>query len=138
MNKIEHWQKIIDDAKASGLTQKIFCQNNNIKIHTLHYWLKKLSERPDDGGQFIPFSEIKDISNLQFKLEKNGNEVQNGNTSHMIFNCSAILAHISQYFTLNKGDLIFTGTPEGVGSIQVGDVLKAYLGEREILRTRIL
>lgn len=56
MNKTEHWQKIIDYYKTSGLTQKIFCQNQNIKIHTLHYWLRKLSDKPMDDEGFISFS----------------------------------------------------------------------------------
>ncbi len=55
MNKTTHWQSIIDDYKVSGLTQKIFCQNNNIKIHTFHYWLKKLNESSESSNHFIQF-----------------------------------------------------------------------------------
>ncbi len=58
MNKTEQWQNIIDDCKASGLTQKNFCQNHNIKIHTFHYWLKKLSEKSKPKNHFIPFEVI--------------------------------------------------------------------------------
>ncbi len=56
MNKTEQWQKIINDYETSGLTQKAFCQNHTIKIHTLHYWLKKLSSGPERKEHFVPFS----------------------------------------------------------------------------------
>jgi hypothetical protein len=68
MNKTEHWQKIIDNCKASGLTQKTFCQNHNIKIHTFHYWLKKLSEKPMDDGKFISFSPSRPDADINIQI----------------------------------------------------------------------
>jgi len=58
MNKTEQWQKIIRDFETSGLTQKAFCQNRAIKIHTLHYWLKKLNNDPERKEHFVPFSAV--------------------------------------------------------------------------------
>ena len=104
-----------------------------------HPWEKaKAFDRSAPLGKFRPLEEIENINNLEFSLKKNDEQVQAGNTNRMIFNCVEIITHISQYFTLNKGDLIFTGTPEGVGPVQIGDNLTAYIGSEQVLRTRIL
>lgn len=76
-------------------------------------------------------------SPLQFSMQKNKELVQDGNTSHMIFSCDHIIAHISQYFSLNIGDLIFTGTPAGVGECVVGDILEGYLKEEKMFELEI-
>jgi len=68
-----------------------------------------------------------------FSLSKNKTVVQEGNSQHMIFNFNRIISHISQYFSLNIGDLIFTGTPAGVGECVVGDELEGYLGTDKLL-----
>ena len=78
-----------------------------------------------------------DLKNLQFSLLKNKEEVQNGNTSLMLFSPEKIIAFVSQYFTLKTGDLIFTGTPKGVGKVAENDILEAYLEERKVLDLRI-
>lgn len=71
------------------------------------------------------------LGNLNFSLSKNGQTVQNGNTSMMINSFDKIIAHISQYFTLKIGDLIFTGTPAGVSKVATGDLLEGYLEEHK-------
>jgi len=71
--------------------------------------------------------EGKDIQNLDFELEKNGQIVQRANTSDMIFSVDRIIAHVSQFMTLKIGDVIYTGTPAGVGPVHAGDVLKGRL-----------
>jgi 2-keto-4-pentenoate hydratase/2-oxohepta-3-ene-1,7-dioic acid hydratase in catechol pathway len=76
--------------------------------------------------------------NLQFSLLKNKEKVQDGNTKDMLFHFDDIIAFVSQYFTLRVGDLIFTGTPKGVGKVEENDVLEAYLEEKKILDIRIL
>lgn len=68
-----------------------------------------------------------DLTNLDFHLDINGETVQKGNTSFMLFPIDEIIAYVSQYFTLKKGDLIYTGTPKGVGPVKMGDRLKGYL-----------
>lgn len=86
---------------------------------------------------FIPKSEFKDLDSIAFKLEKNGETVQDGNTANMIFPPSKIISYVSRFITLRTGDLIFTGTPEGVGPVKVGDVLEAYMEGKKMLRCEI-
>ena len=68
MNKIQHWQNIIDDYRASGLTQKTFCKKHNIKIHTFHYWLKKLNPEPEAKEGFIAFQPVEEKGAVDIKL----------------------------------------------------------------------
>lgn len=84
-------------------------------------------------GKFIPVSSAGDVNNLDFRLEINEKTVQSGNTSDMIFSIDEIVAFVSQYFTLKTGDLIFTGTPAGVGPLKKNDNLVAYLGKDPLL-----
>lgn len=78
-----------------------------------------------------------DLSQLSFSLKKNAETVQDGDTSLMIFRPEEIIAFVSQYFTLRTGDLIFTGTPKGVGRVREGDELEAFLEETKVLSLRI-
>ncbi|MFM7021382.1 MAG: fumarylacetoacetate hydrolase family protein [Flavobacteriales bacterium] len=77
-------------------------------------------------GTFVPVGS-RDMNNINFHLNINGKTVQKGNTSDMIFKINAIIAEVSSYITLKSGDLIYTGTPEGVGAVKIGDRLEAYL-----------
>lgn len=86
-------------------------------------------------GELVPITGDMDPERLEFRLDKNGQTVQQGNTADMLFGFDALLAHISRYFTLNIGDLVYTGTPAGVGRLQIGDHLEAYLGGRKLLDT---
>ena len=74
----------------------------------------------------------KDIQNINFHLDINGKTVQQGNTSMMLFTVNEIISHVSKYFTLKTGDLIFTGTPAGVGSVKRNDLLELYLEEKRV------
>ena len=78
-----------------------------------------------------------DMRNLSFSLMKNKEKVQDGNTSMMIFSPEKIIAFVSQYFTLKTGDLIFTGTPQGVGKVEENDILQAFLEDEKVLDLRI-
>ena len=78
------------------------------------------------------------LDGLQFSLLKNKEKVQDGNTKDTMFNFDDIIAFASQYFTLRVGDLIFTGTPKGVGKVEENDILEAYLEDEKILDIRIL
>lgn len=78
-----------------------------------------------------------DMKNLNFSLLKNKEEVQNGNTSLMIFSPEKIIAFVSQYFTLKVGDLIFTGTPKGVGKVSENDILEAFLEKQKVFDLQI-
>lgn len=84
-------------------------------------------------SHFIPKSNIADLNDLQFELKINGETRQNGNTKNILFSFEKIIAFVSQYITLKKGDLIFTGTPEGVGQVHQGDKLEAWIGEEQFL-----
>jgi len=84
-------------------------------------------------GTFVPVTGIKDIQDLGFRLEINEKVVQISNTSDMIFSINEIVEFVSKYFTLKTGDLIFTGTPSGVGQLKRNDNLVAYLGDKPLL-----
>jgi acylpyruvate hydrolase len=84
-------------------------------------------------GDFIPLTENTDLNNLGFQLKLNGNTVQDGHTKDMIFTVDHIIAYVSQFFTLNIGDLIFTGTPAGVGPVSTDDKLEGYLQGQKLL-----
>ena len=84
-------------------------------------------------GEFIPVNEIADLNAIQFSLKQNQIVVQNGNSADMIFSFDDIISYVSQRFTLKKGDLIFTGTPAGVGKINIGDLLEGYISDRKML-----
>lgn len=73
------------------------------------------------------------IERIPFHLDVNGQTVQRGNSVDMVFSVDELISHISQYFTLRTGDLIFTGTPAGVGPVHIGDHLEGYLGECKVL-----
>ena len=83
------------------------------------------------------FLENKQIQNFQFSLSVNGEERQNGSTSMMINNVNQIIAYASQFFTLKKGDIIFTGTPKGVSPVQIGDKIQAFLDGKMMLNFEI-
>lgn len=84
-------------------------------------------------GRFIPVSSVGDVNNIDFRLEINGKIVQQGNTSDMIFSAAEIIEYVSRFFTLKTGDLIFTGTPSGVGPLKKNNNLVAYLENDPLL-----
>ena len=89
------------------------------------------------SDRFIPKKDLDETGNISFTLLKNGKEVQKGNTANMIFSFRQIISYVSRFITLKTGDLIFTGTPEGVGPVKVGDVLEAYIGSERMLKCEI-
>ena len=84
-------------------------------------------------GTFIPLEKAGNVNHLSFHLDMNGKTVQQGNTADMLFSVDQIIAYVSRFFTLKIGDLIYTGTPVGVGPVSIGDHLEGYLGERKLL-----
>lgn len=103
-----------------------------------HPWeiAKSFESSAPISRDFISKSEL-DLNNLSFSLKQNDTIVQQGNTADMIFNFDTIIAYISQFMTLKKGDLIYTGTPAGVGPIAIGDNLYGYIGDREMFKIRV-
>jgi len=88
-------------------------------------------------SEMIDKESLGDLYRLSFRLDKNGSTVQQGSTADLIFSFEDILIFVSQYITLRKGDLVFTGTPAGVGPISVGDHLEGYLADRKLLDLRV-
>ena len=88
-------------------------------------------------GQFMAKSEIPDLQNLEFQLLINNEQRQKGNTAHMLNSFDQLISYASQYFTLKQGDLIFTGTPAGVGKIKIGDQLRGFLNDTELFNFEI-
>ena len=87
--------------------------------------------------EFIPVSDIKDLKNIGFSMKINGKVRQEGNSNNMIFDFNRIIAYISRFITLKTGDLIFTGTPEGVGPINIGDKVEAFIEDRKLLEFNV-
>jgi 2-keto-4-pentenoate hydratase/2-oxohepta-3-ene-1,7-dioic acid hydratase in catechol pathway len=85
------------------------------------------------SDKFIPVTEIKDLKDINFSLSVNGELRQQGNTSLMLFSFDYIIAYLSKFFTLRPGDLIFTGTPKGVGPVKIGDRLSASIENEKVL-----
>jgi 2-keto-4-pentenoate hydratase/2-oxohepta-3-ene-1,7-dioic acid hydratase in catechol pathway len=88
-------------------------------------------------GTFIPITEEMNLNSLNFELKLNGETVQKDNTKNMLFNINKIIEYASRFFTLNIGDVIFTGTPAGVGSLSVYDKLEGYLEGQKLLDIEI-
>jgi fumarylpyruvate hydrolase len=107
-------------------------QNRN-SAAGLPWELSKCFDGAAPLGKFIPISSAGDINNLDFRLEINEKVVQSGNTSDMIFNIDHLVSYVSGFFTLKTGDLIFTGTPAGVGPLKKNDNLVAWLGDQPLL-----
>ena len=84
-------------------------------------------------SEFFPVKNYTDIHKLSFKLDINGKTVQDGNSSLMIFSFEKIISYVSRFMTLKTGDLIFTGTPAGVGPVAINDRLEAYLEGKKIM-----
>ena len=92
-------------------------------------------------SKFIPMSDLPDAEGVEFSLEKNGAVVQTGNTADMLFSFDDIIVFVSQYFRLQMGDYIYTGTPAGVGPVQIGDKLEGFIqtkeGKRRMFKTDV-
>ncbi|WP_224483321.1 fumarylacetoacetate hydrolase family protein [Robertkochia aurantiaca] len=88
-------------------------------------------------GNWVPKTIVDDVNKLEFYLKKNNEVVQNGDTSHMLWKIDELISYVSKYFTLKKGDVIFTGTPAGVGKLSPGDQLRGYIGEEEMFSLKI-
>ncbi len=88
-------------------------------------------------GNFVPITVETNVHNIAFQLRKNGETVQDGHTRNMIFTVDKIIAYVSKFFTINIGDLIFTGTPAGVGPVAPGDKLEGVMQGNMVLEVEI-
>ncbi len=88
-------------------------------------------------GDFMPLSELNDVNNIPFRLELDKQIVQEANSSEMIFSIDELIAYVSCFFTLKIGDLLFTGTPAGVGKVSIGNRLEGYIRDRKMFDFKI-
>ena len=86
---------------------------------------------------FLPIERFNDLNDINFSLKVDGEVRQAGNTSMMLFGFNYMVAYLSKFFTLKTGDLIFTGTPSGVGPVRIGQVLEGYIEDEKLLEVRI-
>jgi 2-keto-4-pentenoate hydratase/2-oxohepta-3-ene-1,7-dioic acid hydratase in catechol pathway len=88
-------------------------------------------------GGFLPKERFVDVQNISFSLHLNDQQVQQGNSGNMLFSINTIISYISQFMTLKMGDLIFTGTPQGVGAVAINDRLTGFIEDEKMLDFRI-
>ncbi|TSE10672.1 MULTISPECIES: fumarylacetoacetate hydrolase family protein [Aquimarina] len=88
-------------------------------------------------GKWVSKDNFKDVDDIDFHLEKNGDTVQKGNTMFMLWKINELIEYVSKYFTLKIGDVIFTGTPAGVGSVKPDDVLTGYIGDDQFFSIKV-
>ena len=88
-------------------------------------------------GKFLPKNSFKDLNAVNFHLEINKKTVQNGFTKDMLFSFDEIISYLSRFFTLKIGDLIFTGTPAGVGPVNIGDHLECFIEDKKLLEFEV-
>jgi 2-keto-4-pentenoate hydratase/2-oxohepta-3-ene-1,7-dioic acid hydratase in catechol pathway len=103
------------------------------KSKGLPWEIAKGFDRSAPLSKWIPLEELPNPSNIHFQLKKNGAVVQDGHTENMLFDFNTIICYISKYFTLHKGDMIYTGTPAGVGPVQKGDTLEGFFEGKAML-----
>lgn len=88
-------------------------------------------------SEFIPKSEFSSLNDINFELTNNGNVVQKGNTQFMLWKIDELISYASQYFTLKTGDILFTGTPEGVAKVSANDVLEGFIEGKKMFRIQV-
>ena len=106
---------------------------NEYKDKGLPWEISKGFDYSAPVSRFFPVSKFSDIHNLVFRLDINGKTVQKGNTKDMIFPIERLISYVSRFLTVKTGDLLFTGTPVGVGPVKIGDRLEAYLEDQKVM-----
>lgn len=88
-------------------------------------------------GNFLSKNDFQSTENINFELRNNGITVQKGNTSHMLWKIDELISYVSQFFTLKIGDILFTGTPEGVAKVNPNDILEGFIEEKKLFRIQV-
>lgn len=120
------------DAVGLGIDFTARDVQSRLKAKGLPWELAKSFDHSAVISPLIPKEELDDLGALSFSLKKNNQPVQEGSTAQMIFGFSSLIAYISKFITLRKGDLIYTGTPAGVGPVEVGDILEGFIEDRKM------
>ena len=110
---------------------------HKLRKEALPWEISKAFDNSAAVGGFVPKADFADINQINFRLDINGATVQQSNTQNMLFSIDQIIAYVSRFFTLKIGDLIYTGTPSGIGRVHIGDRLEAYVEERKLLDLKI-
>ncbi len=118
------------DFTARDLQQKL-------KTKGLPWEIAKAFDGSAVIGDFLPKEQFSSLENLTFELTNNGNTVQKGNSSYMLWKIDELISYVSQFFTLKIGDIIFTGTPAGVNVVKPDDVLEGYLEGQKLFRIQV-
>ena len=121
------------DAITTGIDFTARDIQNDLKAKGLPWEKAKAWDNSAVVGKWVPFTNVKDKKNISFAFKKNGELVQQGNSKEMNFGFDYIVSYISNFFSINIGDLIFTGTPKGVGEIVVGDEVEAFMENESLL-----
>lgn len=125
------------DAIGLGIDFTARDVQSELKAKGLPWELAKAFDHSAVVGELIAKDQITDLQSLDFSLQKNGETVQEGNSKDMIFDFDSLITFVSQYITLRKGDLIYTGTPAGVGPVQIGDKLEGFLEGKSMFTCQI-
>lgn len=125
------------DAITAGIDFTARDIQNELKEKGLPWEKAKAWDNSAVIGKWIPLANVKDRNNMNFSLQKNKEVVQKGNSQDMLFDFDYLVSYISNFFSINIGDLIFTGTPAGVGEIVVGDEIEAFVEEESMLTLEV-
>jgi acylpyruvate hydrolase len=125
------------DAVAFGIDFTARDLQDKLKQKGQPWEIAKGFDRSAPLSRWVSLEDIRDKNNIRFQLKKNGEVVQDGHTSDLIFHFDTLICHISRYFTLQKSDMIFTGTPAGVGPVQIGDLLEGFIEGEHLLSCQI-
>jgi acylpyruvate hydrolase len=109
---------------------------DNLKAQGHPWEIAKAFDHSAVVGKFVHKNDL-DLSNMRFRLSKNGADIQKGESKDLIFSIDYLISYISKYFTLQKGDLIYTGTPAGVGKVAIGEKYVGYLENENLLECEI-
>ena len=108
-----------------------------MKLKGLPWEISKSFDNSALIGEWIPYDDKIDLNNINFSLKKNGKIVQKSNSSKMIWKITELIHYASKYFTIKIGDIMFTGTPEGVGKVKIGDFLEGFIDKEKIFEIKI-
>lgn len=125
------------DAIGVGIDFTARDLQSQLKSKGLPWEIAKAFDHSAVISPLLPKEEVENLQSIVFSLQKNGVEVQRGNTADMIFSVDRLITYISQRITLRKGDLLYTGTPAGVGPVQIGDRLEGFLQEKSMFTCNI-
>jgi 2-keto-4-pentenoate hydratase/2-oxohepta-3-ene-1,7-dioic acid hydratase in catechol pathway len=125
------------DGVAIGIDFTARDLQQQCKANRTPWEIAKAFDNSAPVGEFISLEDAMENGSILFHLDINGKTVQRGDTRNLIFEFNTLICHISKYFKLQQGDYVFTGTPEGVGPVKIGDLLEGYIGSRKLLKFEV-